>query len=75
MEVTQLADLLVSARSVRAMTLGINPDWTVFLTYKPSPGAPASPANGSSLHPGTRVPVNVWGRLAQPVYRDEPHWH
>jgi hypothetical protein len=29
MEVTQLADLLVSARSARAMTLGINPDWTV----------------------------------------------
>ena len=53
MEVTQLADLLVRARSVRAMTLDINPDWTVFVTYKPSRGAPASPANGSSLLPGT----------------------
>jgi hypothetical protein len=53
MEVTELADLLVRARAVRAMTLDINPDWTVFVTYKPSPGAPASPAYGSSLLPGT----------------------
>jgi hypothetical protein len=53
MEVTQLAELLVRARSVRAMTLDINPDWTVFVTYKAPPGAPVSPANGSSLLPGT----------------------
>ena len=53
MEVTQLADLLVRARAVRAMTLDINPDWTVFVTYKAPPGAPASPTNGSSLLPGT----------------------
>ena len=53
MEVTQLADLLVRARAVRAMTLDINPDWTVFVTYKPSRGVLASPTNGSSLLPGT----------------------
>jgi hypothetical protein len=53
MEVTQLAELLVRARTVRAMTLDINPDWTVFVTYKAPPGAPASAANGSSLLPGT----------------------
>ena len=48
-----MADLLVRARAVRAMTLDINPDWTVFVTYDPSPGAPASPTDGSSLLPGT----------------------
>ena len=53
MEVTQLAALLVRARTVRAMTLDINPDWTIFVTYKASPGAQASPANGTSLLPGT----------------------
>jgi hypothetical protein len=53
MEVTQLAELLVRARTVRAMTLDINPYWTVFVTYKASPGAPASPANGTSMLPGT----------------------
>ncbi len=46
MEVTQLAALLVRARAVRAMTLDINPDWTVFVTYKAPPGAPASPRTG-----------------------------
>jgi hypothetical protein len=53
MEVSQLAALLVRARTVRAMTLDINPDWTIFVTYKAPPGAQASPANGTSLLPGT----------------------
>jgi hypothetical protein len=53
MEVTQLAALLVRVRTVRAMTLDINPDWTIFVTYKAPPGAPASPENGSSMLPGT----------------------
>jgi hypothetical protein len=53
LEVTQLAQLLVRAQAVRAMTLDINPDWTVFVTYKPPPGVLASPTNGSSLLPGT----------------------
>jgi len=35
------------------MTLDINPDWTVFATYKAPRGAPASPDNGASLLPGT----------------------
>ena len=38
LEITQLAALLVRAGCVRAMTLDMNPDWTVFATYKP-PGA------------------------------------
>ena len=56
MEVTELADLLVRARAVRAMTLDINPDWTVFVTYKPSPGAPGVPREREFIarrhHPG-----------------------
>lgn len=53
LEITQLAALLVRARTVRAMTLDMNPYWTVFVTYKPPPGGPAAPANGSNLLPGT----------------------
>ncbi len=53
MEVTQLAELLVRARTVRAMTLDINPYWTVFVTYKYRPGLPASPTDGRSMLPGT----------------------
>jgi len=53
LEITQLADLLVRAGCVRAMALDMNPDWTVFVAYKPS-GAlgPAAPANGAALLPG-----------------------
>jgi hypothetical protein len=54
LEITQLAALLARAGCVRAMTLDMNPDWTEFATYAPIPStAPASPANGSSLLPGT----------------------
>ncbi len=54
MRITQLADLLVRAGCVRAMTLDMNPDWTVFATYQPLyPGTAASPSNGSDLLPGT----------------------
>ena len=50
LEITQLAALLVRAGCVRAMTLDMNPDWTVFATYNPStPRGLASPANGTSL--------------------------
>ena len=65
MEVTQLAELLVRARTVRAMTLDINPDWTVFVTYKLLPvrrppqrtgvhssQAPSRARRPSSTHPG-----------------------
>ncbi|MGA8296038.1 MAG: phosphodiester glycosidase family protein [Acidimicrobiales bacterium] len=46
----QLAQLLTRARAVRAMELDINPYWTVFATYRPSPpNAFASGANGTDL--------------------------
>jgi hypothetical protein len=66
LQITQLAALLVRARAVRAMTLDMNPDWTVFVTYKPPPGALASPANGSSLLPGT---------IQGPATFFEPWWN
>lgn len=54
LDITQLAALLVRAGCIRAMTLDMNPDWTIFATYSPQ-GArqPAAPANGSALVPGT----------------------
>lgn len=46
----QLAQLLVQAGVVRGMQLDINPDWTVLVTYAPTPPtAPATPTNGSKL--------------------------
>jgi hypothetical protein len=54
LDVPQLAALLVRAGCVRAMELDINPAWTVFATYDPPPGQPASPANGSDLIEGAR---------------------
>jgi hypothetical protein len=54
LEITQLAALLVRAGCVRAMTLDMNPDWTVFATYDPSgTQAPATASNGASLIAGT----------------------
>ena len=50
LEITQLAALLVRAGCVRAMTLDMNPDWTVFATWDPStPGGAATSANGTRL--------------------------
>lgn len=50
MNVVDLAQLLVRAGAVRAMPLDMNPLWTVFATYRPSPNtAPAAPANGTDL--------------------------
>lgn len=54
LEITQLAALLVRAGCVRAMTLDMNPDWTVFATYRPPTATgQAAPSNGSDLVPGT----------------------
>ncbi len=54
MRVTQLAALLVRAGCVRAMTLDMNPERTVFVTCRPAqPGGVATPANGPDLVPGT----------------------
>jgi hypothetical protein len=53
LEITQLAALLVRAGCVRAMTLDMNPDWTVLATYDPPAAAGiASPANGQNLLAG-----------------------
>ncbi len=45
----QLAQLLVRAGAVRGMQLDINPNWPVFVTYDPPPGARADPSNGRKL--------------------------
>jgi hypothetical protein len=47
---TQLAQLLARVGVVRGMELDINPDWTVLVTYDPTPpNGPATPSNGSRL--------------------------
>ncbi|MGH9298937.1 MAG: phosphodiester glycosidase family protein, partial [Acidimicrobiales bacterium] len=53
LEITQLAALLVRAGCVRAMTLDMNPDWTVLATFDPAKATGlASPSNGTDLVPG-----------------------
>ncbi len=53
LEITQLAEVLVRAGCVRAMTLDMNPDWTVFVAYRPSSAlGRAAPGNGAPLLPG-----------------------
>ena len=50
MNVVDLAQILVRARAVRAMTLDMNPFWTVFATFSPrGTNGLASPANGRDL--------------------------
>lgn len=50
MNIVDLAGLLVRAGAVRAMTLDMNPLWTVFASYRPSsPLGYASPTNGTDL--------------------------
>jgi hypothetical protein len=52
MNIVDLADILIRAGAVRAMTLDMNPLWTIFASYRPStPGAIATAANGSDLLP------------------------
>lgn len=54
MNALDLAKVLLRAGAVRAMTLDMNPAWTVFATFKPAtPGGEASPSNGVSLLPNT----------------------
>ena len=45
----QVAELLVRAGAVRGMQLDINPNWPVFVTYDPPPGALAASPNGRKL--------------------------
>jgi len=50
MNIVDLADILVRAGAVRAMTLDMNPFWPVFATFSPSTiNGLASPANGRDL--------------------------
>jgi hypothetical protein len=64
LNITDLANLLVRAGSVRAMELDINTDWVNFSVYRPAtPAGPATRANGTELLPGmTGTP----GRYFQP---------
>ena len=51
--IVQLADLLVRAGAIRAMTLDMNPDWTVLATFDPSSATGmATPQNGQNLISG-----------------------
>jgi phosphodiester glycosidase len=52
LNITDLANLLVDAGSVRAMELDINTSWVNFASYTAPAGAAASPANGSNLIAG-----------------------
>lgn len=50
MNIVDLAEILVRAGAVRAMTLDMNPFWTVFAAFSPrSTNGLASPANGRDL--------------------------
>jgi hypothetical protein len=49
LNITDLANLLADAGSVRAMELDINTDWVNFASYSPPSGAAAAPANGTTL--------------------------
>ena len=49
LSITDLADLLVRAGSVRAMELDINTDWVNYSFYAPAPNQAATPANGALL--------------------------
>ena len=50
MNIVDLAQILVRAGAVRAMTLDMNPFWPVFATFSPpSPNGVASAANGRDL--------------------------
>lgn len=52
LNITDLANLLVRAGSVRAMELDINSDWVNFATFDPStPAGLATSANGTDLLP------------------------
>ena len=66
MNIVQLAQLLVRAGAVRAMTLDMNPLWPIFATYAPpSAGGLASPSNGRVLTP---TMLQTPARFFQPAY-------
>jgi hypothetical protein len=52
LNVVDLAQLLARAGAVRAMTVDMNPEWTIFASYSPTkPNGQATPANGVDLLP------------------------
>ena len=66
MNIVQLAQVLVRAGAVTAMTLDMNPLWPIFATYKPSlPNGYATPGNGTDLAPSMR---QTPARFFSPAY-------
>ena len=66
MNIVDLASILVRAGAVRAMTLDMNPLWTVFASYAPtSSNGVASPANGTDLLP---TMIQAPGRFFETAY-------
>ena len=66
MTIVELAQLLVRAGAVRAMTLDMNPWWPVFATYAPtSPTGFATPANGRDL---LSTMIQTPARFFDPAY-------
>jgi len=66
LEITQLAALFVRSGCIRAMVLDMNPDWTVMVTYQPSPTQQlAAPTNGTAL---------LSGMVQGPYTFFEPWW-
>ncbi len=72
LNITDLADLLVRAGSVRAMELDINTDWVNLATYKPAtPDGAAAPTNGTNLLSGVGGTSDMAG---QPDRYFQPYW-
>ena len=66
MNIVELAQLLVRAGAVRAMTLDMNPLWPVFATYAPATShGLAAPTNGRDLTPSM---LQTPARFFQPAY-------
>ncbi len=66
LNITDLANLLAAAGAVRAMELDINTDWVNYSVYAPSPGTPASAANGVTLLQGDEEMSGGPGRYFDP---------
>jgi hypothetical protein len=66
MDIVDLANILVRAGAIRAMTLDMNPNWPVFSTYDPATAnGAASPANGTDLLP---TMIQTPARFFTPAY-------
>lgn len=66
MNIVDLANILVRAGAIRAMTLDMNPNWPIFATYDPATNnGTASPANGTDLLP---TMIQTPARFFTPAY-------